>query len=211
MRISLQEGKTFNLFSFLFFSFFFSLFKIFILYLYRFLFFGELIFLIILSVLSLSESRGSAFAALETLVPTQSYYLSQTVTYENNGSKNDCLLSILLLAHDSFNRRKHGEALEKYLDAFILDKTQPLTALCLANLLQFLANHPLWANRFDIFNDAMAFLMAYVHNRMPSLTEETCNDRGKGTGNPTQLSDLGKLQEIFYNIGRCTFSIFYIK
>jgi hypothetical protein len=48
----------------------------------------------------------------------------------------------MLSAHRLVLNRKHSEAMSRYLDVFFRDPQQPLSALCLAVMLQFIARNP---------------------------------------------------------------------
>lgn len=87
----------------------------------------------------------------------------------------------------------YREALDKYLRAFRMDPHQPLTSLCIATTLAYIAVHPLTARKQDVCGKAVAFFSHYCQMRL--MTGE-CNGR---------VDINGLKQEVYYNIG-CFFT-----
>ena len=100
----------------------------------------------------------------------------------------DCLAALVLAGNELMLSHKHGEALDKYLRAFRQDPDQPLTALCIATTLAYMAVHPLTAHKQDVCGKALAFFTHYGRVRM--LTGENSN-----------AYQASLEQEVYYNIG----------
>jgi tetratricopeptide (TPR) repeat protein len=79
----------------------------------------------------LSASSVSRYGSVETLMPVQRLY----TVYSNSVPL--CLWG----AHELFGRKKYQDMMERYIDAFKLDPSQPLSALCLANALLYFAKN----------------------------------------------------------------------
>jgi len=93
---------------------------------------------------------------------------------------------------------RSAESLRTYLDAFVMDPTQPLSSLCLAKQLLFFCRHWLVLNRHETFVKAMACMMRYQQDRLQRFHEMTA-------ANPTTEFDINEAsirQEILYNLGR---------
>jgi general transcription factor 3C polypeptide 3 (transcription factor C subunit 4) len=107
----------------------------------------------------------------------------------------DTLAGVVMAGNEHVSGHHYREALEMYLRAFRIDPHQPLTSLCVATTLAYIAVHPLTARKQDVCGKAVAFFSHYAQMRM--LTGQ-CNG----------LSDVkmkSLQQEVFYNIG-CFFT-----
>ena len=76
------------------------------------------------------------------------------------------VFTTLLLAHDNLGRHLYKIALEKYLAAYCMDQTQPITSLCLASFLMLFAAQPNKQNRNETFSKGLGFLAHYIHLRL---------------------------------------------
>jgi tetratricopeptide (TPR) repeat protein len=97
----------------------------------------------------------------------------------------DSVAACLLHAHESAARRRYSDALDRYLDGFILDPAQPLTALCVCSLMIFFAHHYLVGQRLQVLLKGLAFLQQYQHSRRAHrdrLSEATTGSSSSSSG-----------------------------
>jgi len=144
----------------------------------------------------------------------------------------DCLYDIypnsavacLLAGHACMRRKQYQESLKLYLDAHLLDPQQPLPCLCIANLLTYMAYYNLVSQRLECYAKALAFLSKYKKTRLhncdvvskrrgveassaaphvstTSAITGTYID-GQEKGGEEYITQMGLLQETFYNLGR---------
>lgn len=143
------------------------------------------------AVLSAPEPKGWGSGALEQALPVQRL-LAQLGT--------SSLSATLLSAHELGARRKYAEGLERYLDAYGLDPEQPLTCLCIACNMIFLAHHPLVKRRHDVLLKALAFMDRYRTLRLrPKGGFPMSGEIGEEF---EQVTEDDLRQETLYNFGR---------
>jgi len=135
------------------------------------------------------------------------------------------VVACLLAGHECMCRKQFQDALKVYIDAHLLDPQQPLPCLCIANLLTYIAYYNLVPQRMECYAKALAFLSKYtetrlrncdVHSKRPgagvSLETPRVNTNagamdgdfitGQEECGKECITQLGLLQETFYNIGR---------
>lgn len=114
----------------------------------------------------------------------------------------DNIGSLLLAGNERAQSRKFAEALDKYLDAYELDKSQPLTCLYISSLLIFLAYFRLIKQRIDVLNKGLVFLEQYKITRR--LHANKIREYIQNTSDvvPSLIEEDDVVQEIYYNLGR---------
>jgi tetratricopeptide (TPR) repeat protein len=107
-------------------------------------------------------------------------------------------LAHFLAGHELALMRKHYEAIDAYLNAFLLSPNEPLIALTLSGYFLFLASHPLFRARYDNMLRALCFLIHYqkLRRRRTSASDTDANDYLQF------MQEVSLYQETLYNLGR---------
>jgi tetratricopeptide (TPR) repeat protein len=117
--------------------------------------------------------------------------------------KQDSAVTCLLEGHETAADRRNNETLDRYLDAFCLDPTQPLTLLCLSSYLVMLANHSHIKHRHDVLVKGVMFMHRYIEVRR----QQTLLNPPSKADTREFLSALGLQQETLFNLGRALHDI----
>lgn len=116
------------------------------------------------AISSAEETLGVGTSALHVRLPVARYY---------NANPHRNLAALMMSAPDLASRRKYGFALQRYLDAYEMDPSQPLTCLCIASSLSFLYSHPLVKKRREVILKGLAALCRYRTLRLEhKLTQQ---------------------------------------
>ena len=112
-----------------------------------------------------------ARSAVESQLPLRRLLqLRENNNSNNSNNSSSSSIAALLAAHDLGFLGKHAKALERYIEAYLLDDSQPLTVLCVATYLIMLATHPLIKHRHEVLGKGIAFLQLYVSLRRRALS-----------------------------------------
>jgi tetratricopeptide (TPR) repeat protein len=104
-----------------------------------------------------------------------------------------------LAGHDFALVRKHQEAVDAYLNAFLLSPDEPLIALTLSGYFLLLSSHPLFKARYDNLLRAMCFLVHYQKQRR---LKPMASD-GRSSSTPESIrSEVTLYQETLYNLAK---------
>ena len=140
------------------------------------------------------------------------------VSLKQLADREQSVFTHLCAAHEQVSERKFYHGIESYLTAFNLDKQQPITSLCLGSFLMLFAAQPTVKERNETFAKGLAFLSHYMHLRIrgedstsTKSTQETLDEimsrQGECELQPDVLGELGRVQEVFYNVGRAFHSV----
>ena len=76
------------------------------------------------------------------------------------------LVPCLLAGHECLRKKQYDSALQKYLDAQLLDPLQPLPYLCLSNVLAYMAHCNIGGQSLECYTKALAFMSKYNELRL---------------------------------------------
>jgi tetratricopeptide (TPR) repeat protein len=161
-----------------------------------------------LNLLRNSKQLASANLLVKSIIssaehPLEHKYIEQTFSVnrfpiwfpENMGG-------FLLAGRERAQARKFAEALDKYLDAYELDPSQPLTCLYISSLLIFFAYFRLIKQRVEVLDKGLVFLERYKITRRLHADKIRDYLQENLVKIPAMVTEDDIIQEVYYNLGR---------